>query len=86
MQLDGREKADLTTIEKVMLMVCNQPHALIKEMFPNHHLSYIETHLDEMKCNFCKWWGRLDAQSRLKVVNISDTYYSNEARRRVESY
>lgn len=86
MQLDGREKADLSTIEKVMLMIYNKPFDMTREVFGDRHPSYLEDQQSRMINDFGKWWSRLDAAHRLRVVNVSDSYYSNEARNRIERY
>ena len=86
MQLDEREKADLTTIEKVVLMVCNQPCVMIMETFGDRHISYLEDQQHIMMSNFCKWWSGLDVEHRVRAVNTSDNYYSNEAKKRIDSY
>lgn len=87
MQLEKQTKEDLTTIEKVMLMVYNKPFDMIKDVFgDNHHASYLDDQRDMMINNFGRWWSRLDVAHRVRVVNVSNKCYGEESKDRIERY
>ena len=85
----GREKMidQLVLVECLMLYWYNiDPMTIMKQLFVDVHLSYLQQKVDAYQDGLQAFWGRLDWEHRDRLLEAAISRYSDQARQRVGAW